>query len=310
VRQLPTGRSALAAGAASLALAGCGATAVGLTASPTSTSPINPRAVPLGDGHVSTTPKVGYVDSCVTHFGGGGGAQVNGPWIDTKTRTWNYLAKLAVSGAVRWPNASYYARVVHGTRVITFNDLPIDHTTGVFPIATSDPAFRYDHNPNHIAAHKLVVSLPLEPRPAGSPGCTPLGPIGVLDDGVVLYNALDAEGRDAGAREVLDRCAGHPDPSFTYHHHDVPPCILGKAPAGRSTLVGYAFDGYGIYVEKNSRGQLPTDAQLDACHGKTSRVEWNGRAARVYHYVATLEYPYTVGCFHGTNTRKSPLSSR
>ncbi len=21
---------------------------------------------------------------------------------------------------------------------------------------------------------------------------------------------------------------------------------------------------------------------------------------RIYHYVATLEYPYTVGCFHGT----------
>ena len=26
---------------------------------------------------------------------------------------------------------------------------------------------------------------------------------------------------------------------------------------------------------------------------------WNGRLRRIYHYVATLEYPYTVGCFHG-----------
>ena len=46
---------------------------------------------------------------------------------------------------------------------------------------------------------------------------------------------------------------------------------------------------------------MPTDADLDACHGTTSAVPWNGKVQSVYRYVATLEYPYTVGCFHGAD---------
>ena len=293
----------LGLGLCSLAVAACGAAAARdatarQAASPATARTVNPRAVPLGDGYLSTSPRVGYLDSCATHFGGGG-AQVNGPWIDTRARTWNYAAKLAVRGAVRWPGASYRVRIAGSRRVITFNDLPTDHTTGVFPIAPDDPAYRYDRNPNRIAAQRFRWELPLHPVGARRPNCTGLGPIGVLSDGVVLYNALDAEGRDAGAHEVLDRCAGHPDPSDTYHHHYVPSCILNRAPRGRSTLVGYALDGYGIYVVKDAAGALPADTQFDACHGEVSPVLWDGRLTRIYHYVATLEYPYTVGCFHG-----------
>lgn len=267
---------------------------------PTSHGPINPRAVPLGDGYVSTAPRVGYVDSCITHFGGIGGSQVDGPWIDQTANTWNYDTKLAVNGAIKWPTGFYRVSLRGGRRVIKFNDLPIDHTTGAFPIATSDPAYRYDHNGNHIAEQSFDWSLPLHPRAASEPSCTNGGPMGVLDDGVVLFNALDGEGRDAGAHEVLDVCAGHPDPSDTYHHHDIPPCILRKARKGRATLVGYALDGYGIYVVRNRAGAMPTNTSLDACHGTASRVMWDGKMTRIYHYVATLEYPYTIGCFHGT----------
>jgi hypothetical protein len=127
-----------------------------------------------------------------------------------------------------------------------------------------------------------------------------MGVIGILADGVVLYNGLDGEGRDAGAHEVLDACAGHPDQGSIYHHHDVPPCILKTVRAGQTKLVGYALDGYGVYVTKDAAGNLPTDADLDACHGTTSAVPWDGRTVTMYHYVATLEYPYTVGCYHGT----------
>lgn len=127
-----------------------------------------------------------------------------------------------------------------------------------------------------------------------------MGAIGVLADGVYLYNALDGGGRDAAAYEVLDTCAGHPDQSSSYHHHDVPPCLLSRGRAGKSVLVGYALDGYGIYVTEDASGNLPTNTELDACHGTTSAVPWNGSTQTVYHYVATLEYPYTVGCYHGT----------
>jgi hypothetical protein len=314
----PSGRAArrLPVAVAAVALAGCGsaaAIATGASSSaptasaaaryattPTSAGPINPAAVPLGDGYVSSTPKVGYVDSCVKNFGSIGGARVDGPWIDTRTHTWDLETKIAVNGRIHWPDGSYSVTLAGGKRVIKFNDLPIDHTTGVFPIASTDPAYKYDQNGNHIATQSFDWSLPANPKAAKMPGCTPGGPIGVLDDGVALYNALDGEGRDAGAHEVLDVCAGHPDPSDTYHHHDIPSCILNKIKNGATKLVGYALDGYGIYVVKNRDGQLPTNTDLDACHGTTSKVMWNGKLTRIYHYVATLEYPYTAGCFHGT----------
>ena len=277
--------------------------ATGYATTPVSAGAINLKAVPLGDGYVSTTPKVGYVDSCVTSFGGIGGAMVDGPWIDTSARTWDATTKLAVNGAVKWPAASYRVMVSGGRRLIAFNDLP-NHPTGVFPIASSDPAYAYDRNGNHVAAQSVKWRLPASPTPASRSACTGGGPIGVLADGAFLYNALDGEGRDAAAHEVLDACAGHPDPSDSYHHHDIPPCLLDKAPKGKSTLVGYALDGYGIYVVKDAKGNLPTNTTLDACHGTTSIVTWNGKPTRIFHYVATFEYPYTVGCYHGT-----PISS-
>ncbi len=280
-----------------LAMTGLGLGTVAYATSQASTT-VSPTVIPLGDGHVSSHPKKGYVDSCTTTFPPAP-PSTTPPWINTSNHTWNSDAKVAVQGSVSWPTASYSVTVTGTTRQIRTNDLPVDHTTGVFPIAATDPAHAYDGNPNHIAADPISWNLPADPVAARHPSCTNLGPIGVLDDGVVLYNALDGNGRDAAAHEVLDSCGGHPDQADRYHHHDVPPCILDKA-TGRSTLVGYAIDGYGIYVERNANGTLLTDSKLDKCHGRTSTVMWNGRETRIYHYDATLEYPYTVGCYHGT----------
>jgi len=275
-----------------------GAGAARYATTPTSSGPINPKAIPLGDGYVSTTPKVGYVDSCITHFPSAGGAQKLGPWIDTTTHTWNSTTKLAVQGSVSWPNAAFTITLTSAQRIIKTNDLP-NHPTGVFPIATTDPAYVYDHNPNHIAAQSVTWSLPAHPLAAAQPSCTNGGAVGVLLDGVLLFNALDGEGRDAGAHEILDRYQGHPDTGSAYHHHEVPTFMITAA-KGRSTLIGYAIDGYGIYVERNAKGQLLTNTDLDACHGRTSKVKWNGVLTDIYHYDATTEYPYTVSCFHGT----------
>jgi YHYH protein len=294
----------LAAAAAGVALS-----APRYARTPTSKGAIDPKAIPLGDGYLSAAPKVGYVDSCQTTFRGRGAAH-SGPWIDTADKTWDVAGKLAVSGSVTWPAASYSVKLDGARRVITFDDVPTDHTTGVFPIAPTDPAYRYDGNPNHIALHRVAWTLSAHPKAAARPSCVGLGPIGVLNDGVYLYDALDAAGRDAGAHEVQDACGGHPDGSDSYHHHDVPACIASKTPNGKATLVGYALDGYGIYVVKDAHGDLPTNTDLDACHGTTGVVRWNGRPTRIYHYVATLEYPYTVGCYHGTPIRTARVVDR
>lgn len=44
------------------------------------------------------------------------------------------------------------------------------------------------------------------------------------------------------------------------------------------------------------------------CHGRVSRVRWHGKKRRIYHYVATWEFPYTVGCFRGIETSSSTIS--
>jgi hypothetical protein len=254
------------------------------------------RSLPLGDGKLSTGAEVGSVFSCQTTFGPAGGAFRDGPWI--LGATWDPTAKINVRGAVAWPQAQHSIERQGANRVITTNGVPAKTTTGVFPVAADDPAYQYDRNPNTISPRAVTYMVPAEPAPADAPRCVNMGAIGVLDDGVVLFNALDAQGRDAAAHEVLDNCDGHPERTGQYHRHTIPSCTLAGTTAG-ATLVGYALDGFGIYVERRADGALPTNADLDACHGRTSPVPWDGATVTMYHYVATAEYPYTVGCFRG-----------
>ena len=225
-----------------------------------------------------------------------GGSQVDGPWIHGDT--WDYTAKIHVEGSVSWPSASYSVTVDDTTRTITTNDLPDHQVTGSFPIAASDPAYAYDRNPNSISAQLTTLTLPTVPHDLASPACLNGGPVGVLANGVFLYNALDGPGRDAVAHEAQDVCDGHPSMGDVYHYHEVPTCIR-DATVGSSTVVGWAFDGYPIVVERDAAGNLPNNADLDACHGRTGAVLVDGEVVTTYHYSATLEYPYTIGCYTG-----------
>jgi hypothetical protein len=268
------------------------------TAGTTATStPIDPTRIPSGDGKISSsTPAVGYVYSCSTTFGGVGGATVAGPWINADG-TWNATTKLAVQGSVLWPAAAFSVNVASATRTITTNDLP-DHATGTFPIATSDPAYAYDQNPGSIGTNTLTYSVPQTPAVNATPTCLGQGPIGIMLTGAALFNALDGEGRDAVEHELQDSCHGHPAGTL-YHYHDVTTCIADPG-TGHSNLLGYARDGFGIYGNRGENGQALTNADLDACHGHTHAILWDGVTVTMYHYHATKEYPYTVGCYRGT----------
>lgn len=268
---------------------------------PDSINPVDPEKLPVGENrYTSTGPKAGYVYSCQAQFGAdAGGAQVAGPWINQSTKTWNSKQKVTVSGNVLWPNASYQVSSSSATRNITANGLPINNQpSGTFPIQSNDTAFQYDRNPNSIAAKTIAWQLPVTPVALGTPQCTNMGAIGILNNGVVLFNALDGMGRDAAAYETLDKCEGHPERTSEYHHHTISSCILSKyTTPNTSTLVGYAIDGYGIYVEIDKNGKYLTNENLDECHGRTSNILWDGKVQNMYHYVATIEYPYTIGCF-------------
>jgi hypothetical protein len=251
--------------------------------------------LPLGDGKISQGPKAGWIWACHVDPNGGG-AQRAGPWIDQQDRTFDLTAKTAVRGMVRWPH-HFTVRRVGDKRVLTSNDFP-DHPTGRFPIARDDPAYWYDRNPNRITPQSIHIELPANPKLAAQPRCAPAA-VGVLLTGVALFNALDAPGRDALAHETQDRCQGHPQRGGVYHYHSLTSCLPDKpGPGGNSLLVGYAIDGFGIYGSYEN-GKRLTSADLDACHGRSSVIDWDGRKVKMYHYVATADFPYTVGCLRG-----------
>lgn len=256
-------------------------------------------------GKTVTKPTVGGLWTCQTTFNGGG-ASTTGPWFNGDG-TFDKTKKYHVDGSVAWPNASFKISKSGGKRVFTSNDLPIDHTTGTFPIASTSDAYKVDRNPNSIKAQTLSLSVPLNPKAAGAPSCV-AGEVGILKSGVALFDAVDAGGRDAVAYEVQDSCDGHPQNTGEYHYHSLSSCVLAKLDSGtgRSKLVGWAYDGYGIYGPRDAHGKVLSSADLDVCHGITSKVKFNGRLQRIYHYVATADYPYTVGCFHGTSSLNGP----
>lgn len=262
--------------------------------------PADVTQLPIGTSKVSTTTAaVGGLWACDAGNPNGGGAHAVGPWINETDGTWDLTKKVSVQGEVSWPMASYSEVLTKNTRDITSNGLPVSEITGTFPIASNDPAYAYDRNPNRIAGSEVTISLPLNPSPANSPTCLGKGRVGILKNGVSLFASLDELNRDAVAYETQDKCDGHPQQTSVYHYHDIPSCIRDAA-RGASTVVGFAHDGFPIVVERNEYGDLPTNADLDQCHGRTSFIELDGEMVETYHYSATLEFPYFIGCFTGT----------
>lgn len=253
-------------------------------------------SLPIGDGKVSATEaKVGWVYSCGIPQGGGG-AFADGPWIDAANGTWDPSQKVNVGGSVTWPY-KFSFELQGDSRAIDTNDLP-SHPTGVFPISPSEPAYSYDRNPNSIAEQSVSWTLPANPAKADTPSCLNMGAIGVMTTGSVLFNALDAEGRDAAAHETLDNCDGHPERTGEYHYHNLSTCNPAYG-ADEPALVGWAADGFPIVTGKID-GRDATNADLDECHGRETTVAIDGAATTTYAYWMTAEYPYSLGCFWGT----------
>lgn len=249
--------------------------------------------VPLGDYKYQTTgAKKGYVYLCQEHKDNPG-SMVNGPWISGST--WNFLKKVTVDGTVSWAKATFKNVVAKTTRTLTGNGLPINHTTGVFPVASSDDAHAYDPNPNTISAQTLSKSLPTDPTYSATPYCMG-GEVGIMLSGVPLFNAFDAGLRDAPAHELQDSCDGHPQGDGEYHYHSMSQCFKDISV---STVLGYALDGFPITGPLVAKDKYLTTEDLDECHGIVSDVIIDGKKKTTYHYVLTQDFPYSASCFRG-----------
>jgi hypothetical protein len=256
--------------------------------------------VPLGDYKYSTSiAKKGSVYLCNARKDNPG-SMVNGPWIVGST--WNFKQKTSIAGSVSWPSAQFSNTVSGATRTLAGNALPISHTTGVFPVAKNDPAAAYDPNPNTISAQKIIQKLPVNPVYSETPYCMG-GEVGIMLTGVPLFNAFDAGLRDAPAHELQDSCDGHPQGAGEYHYHGISRCIKETA---IDKVIGYAYDGFPITGAKVAEGKFLTTEDLDECHGITSDVIVDGKKKSTYHYVMTVDFPYSAGCFRGKPVTTGP----
>ncbi len=163
------------------------------------------------------------------------------------------------------------------------------------------------------------------------------GPIGVLLDGAALYNPYEANHSTVATSDnfiatvggvsasFLDTCDGHPGPGGQYHYHGLPACLVSYATGGSTTvtsvtslsgattrgvsevneaskqpvILGFAFDGFGIYDNVAMNGRVIPVATLDACNGIFSPVP--GYPHGIYHYVLenVKGSRSSIGCFHG-----------
>ncbi len=255
--------------------------------------------LPVGDNKYTTdAAKQGFVFLCHTGGPNAGGAQTRGPWFSADGTTYDINKKIAVQGNVTWPG-NITMNVANGTRTITTNDLPKDHPTGVFPVASDDPAFSVDRNPNTIKAQSVTYTLAASPSIDSTPHCVG-GQVGVMLTGVELFDAFDAGLRDAGAWEVQDGCQGHPEITGSYHYHSLSSC---NTDTSVHTVIGFALDGFPITGPKVGDHNVLTTADLDECHGIISTISLDGQDVTTYHYVMTQDFPYSASCFRAQPTK-------
>ena len=256
----------------------------------------------LGDDYLTTSnPEKGSLYSCNgknPNAPGGIGSKMT--WIDITNKTWNFFEKLWLTEGEFSPEIGIYTETINDdNRQININNMPVDGNIGDWPMTNYPTLTEIDQNPGIPASQSSSFSYSANPSEATSATCVSLGAIGVTKNGVVIFNASDARGDDAVAREIVDIFGGHPAMS-NYHYHFIPERLDSEyLEDGHSGIVGYINDGFPIYGYKGVGGVEMSNDDLDLCHG-------HKHGTLGYHYHATIEYPYTVGCYIGTPVSSSP----
>ena len=255
----------------------------------------NCKKLRLGDDYLTTLkPAKGYLFSCSEKNPTAPGSIENKiNWINFKENTWNFFEKLWLPRGIFSPDSGIYNETLsENSREIIINNLPVNEKIGDWPMTNYSELTKIDPNPGIPSSSHSSFIYPINPNEIKMPRCVSLGPIGVTKNGVVIFNASDARGEDALAREIVDEFGGHPARN-NYHYHFIPEHLDTEFLSnGHSRIVGYINDGFPIYGFKGEGGIEMSNNDLDLCHGHN-----HGKLG--YHYHATIEYPYTIGCYKG-----------
>jgi hypothetical protein len=134
-------------------------------------------------------------------------------------------------------------------------------STDVYIKATGIPDYNigpFTGNPNTPADDNATFDIPRNPQPATTHVATGLGAIGVLLNGVDIFNISDAMSYqnkgvwydNAGVVEApsFDAANAHPQQQGVYHNHENPVSLESEigATSTNPMVIGYAIDGYPI----------------------------------------------------------------
>ena len=250
----------------------------------------------LGDKyHTTSMPQKGYLYSCnEKNPNAPGSTESKLTWISFMENAWDFLKKPWLPEGTFSPETGIYTEILStDDRQININSLPVDGKIGDWPMTNYPTLTEIDRNPGIPSSSSSSFTYSVSPSEAPSPSCVSLGAIGVTKNGVVIYNAADARGNDAVAHEIVDVFGGHPAMT-NYHYHFLPERLDNDYLSdGHSRIAGYINDGFPIYGFRGEGGVEMSNEDLDSCHG-------HKHGDLGYHYHATIEYPYTVGCYKGT----------
>ena len=180
----------------------------------------------------------------------------------------------------------------------------------VVPDATSATIVK---DPTKAQTYKFTI--PTIPKYSSKTTSAPLGSIGVMISGAVLYNPYEGDGKTVAmannftitdsngiTASFVDKCTGHPTPQQgAYHYHGLSKCVTAKVDKTTkpSHIIGFALDGFPIYGDRDAKGKQLTAKNLDKCNGINSATPEFPKG--IYHYVllGTSDARSSITCFHG-----------
>lgn len=183
--------------------------------------------------------------------------------------------------------------------------------------------------PNELYEQNYHWKIPLQPQIASQVSDIPLlGVVGFAVNGLPIYGPNEGPRPDPFGdpvyNELLDDCLGHTAQNGDYHYHAFTLSCLSLAVGNykESPILGYALDGFPIYgpygcsdddcseiIEFHSSWvktgdpstyawdnykyvQNDSPGYLDKCNG-----HYDEKLG--YHYRATKDFPYILGCYTG-----------
>lgn len=203
------------------------------------------------------------------------------------------------SWIINTTNATGYAGIPSNVQTIQYSASQVYVSCSCIPGYAIGPW----SNPNVASNQNFVFKITRNPQQnTGTPTAIGLGHIGVLSNGVSIFNVSDAQSynnagiwnRNAYYFEApsFDNCLGHAQQQGEYHHHVSPKCLYDASDNTKhSPIIGYAFDGfpiYGAYAYTNTNGTGAIKRMVSSYTLSAATTRSNGPA------VSTT---YPSGCF-------------